>query len=79
MFCLTCLGGLSAQALNLIFMKRVPLYELRLGTIFKLFPDSSHSYTLLRNDGEDSLVLHRGKDKHYFPMTIPSEITVYIS
>lgn len=61
-----------------IFMKRVPLYELSLGSVFKLFPDSSHSYVILRNDGEDSLVLHRCRDKHYFPITIPSEITVYI-
>lgn len=59
-------------------MKRVPLCDLRLGTKFKLFPDSSHSYTLLSITGEDSLVLHCGKDKDYFPMTIPSEITVYV-
>lgn len=59
-------------------MKRVPLYELFLGTKFKLFPDSSHSYILLRHDGEDSLVLHLGNDKCYFPITIPSELTVYI-
>ncbi len=59
-------------------MKRVPLYELRLGTIFKLFPDSSHSYCLLRVDGDESFVLHRSKDKNYYPLTIPSEITVYI-
>ena len=70
--------GLLPPTFKICFMKRVTLSELRLGTKFKLFPTSSHSYTLLRFDGTDSYVLHSSKDTEYYPIIFPSDITVYV-